>query len=591
MAIKRAARWTVVGLAVLAVLLVALVLGLTRTDAGVERAGQFALEQVRGAINGELSVGRISSGSLLEGLTLHEVAITGPDGRPFVAADSARLAYRIRTILAGSLVFDRLFLYDPEVVIERLPGEEQWNYQKIFADTTAPDTTTGGNLVLIQDATVVDGLATVRMPWEQEGPVAPEDTARLILEEVPGGLVRVWRFEDIDARVPQIVWETPEEEGKLIRIAGLSTQAFVWETPAEIEALEGVVTIQDSLISFDAPRAQLPSSRLALLGQIVLGQDGAENRYDIEVRSDDIALADLQWIYPDLPSDGGGSLTFRMQTQAPGSMLWLARDARIRTEGTSLAGSFGVVTGDTVYFTNVDLEASPLDLDLIQRLVPQELPIEGLLIGTVEVEGPISALRSRGDLRVRTFRDGEAGESSVRWAGTVDFRRPYRIRGIEARLEEVDLEQAAQFAPGLRLRGAASGRVQVSGSPDRGLDLAGELVLKRDSARTTVRGSGRFERGGDRPTLDLRFDAEPLDLARKIDKARGIRGPKLILALAPILAATTDPATFPVGAALAFYAAFLGLSLAPRLLGVLDVALTPGGMAAYGGGGGSSFSG
>ncbi|WP_084327715.1 glucans biosynthesis glucosyltransferase MdoH [Salinarimonas rosea] len=57
----------------------------------------------------------------------------------------------------------------------------------------------------------------------------------------------------------------------------------------------------------------------------------------------------------------------------------------------------------------------------------------------------------------------------------------------------------------------------------------------------------------------------------------------LILALTPLLAATADPARFPVGAALGFYGAFLSLSLAPRALGVLDVALTPGGMAAYGG--------
>jgi len=57
----------------------------------------------------------------------------------------------------------------------------------------------------------------------------------------------------------------------------------------------------------------------------------------------------------------------------------------------------------------------------------------------------------------------------------------------------------------------------------------------------------------------------------------------LILALAPVLAATTDPAAFPAGWALAFYAAFLGLSLTPRALGVLDLALTRGSMAAYGG--------
>ncbi|NIQ56576.1 MAG: hypothetical protein GWN85_24845, partial [Gemmatimonadetes bacterium] len=163
-------RYALIGIAVLAALLVGGILVLTRTDFGVERAGQFALERLRGSINGELTVDRITSGGLLSGVTLHEVSITGPDGRPFIRADSARLAYSLRTLLGGSIVFNRLIVHGPDVTIERLPGWEEWNYERIFpGDTTsqAPDTAAGG-LVLIDDATVHDGRVVVRLPWEPD---------------------------------------------------------------------------------------------------------------------------------------------------------------------------------------------------------------------------------------------------------------------------------------------------------------------------------------------------------------------------------------------------------------------------------------
>ncbi|MEJ2502296.1 MAG: translocation/assembly module TamB domain-containing protein [Gemmatimonadota bacterium] len=431
-----------------------------------------------------------------------------------MTADSARLGYRLRTLLSGSVVFDRLFLYSPDVTIERLPGQEDWNYDRIFSSDSAPaDTSTSRTLILIQDATVADGRVTIRMPWEPEGPVTPEDTARLILEAVPGGLARTYRFEAVSARVPRIVWEAPEQEGKVIDVAGLSARAFIWETPAHVQDVEATVAIHDSLITFDAPVARLPASRMSVVGRIVLGSDGAENAYDIAVDGEDVALADLRWLYPPIPEDGGGRLRFRLQTQASGSMLWLARDARIRTGATELAGSFGVVTGDTLYFTNVDLQASPLDLELIRQLVPAELPIEGLLIGTIEVDGPISALGTRGDMRLRTLaRNEEPVESRLRWDGTVGFAPPYVMRGLTAELDAVELGQVALLVPQLRLRGSATGRVEASGSLHRGVDVAGEVALDGAAGISAVRGSGRFAVGGERSAFDLRLDAEPVGL-------------------------------------------------------------------------------
>ncbi|MFY9654993.1 MAG: glucans biosynthesis glucosyltransferase MdoH, partial [Methylocystis sp.] len=56
-----------------------------------------------------------------------------------------------------------------------------------------------------------------------------------------------------------------------------------------------------------------------------------------------------------------------------------------------------------------------------------------------------------------------------------------------------------------------------------------------------------------------------------------------IIALAALLPALEDASSFPVTSLEALYLTFLGMHLAPKLAGMADVALTPGGLARYGG--------
>jgi membrane glycosyltransferase len=56
-----------------------------------------------------------------------------------------------------------------------------------------------------------------------------------------------------------------------------------------------------------------------------------------------------------------------------------------------------------------------------------------------------------------------------------------------------------------------------------------------------------------------------------------------IIALAALLPAIEDVSTFPTTSLAALYLTFLGMHLAPKLAGLADVALTPGGLARYGG--------
>jgi hypothetical protein len=500
--------WAVAGAAATVLLLVVVVLVLTRTSRGVEVAGQYVVERLRGSVHGELEVVRVRSRGLFRGVTLDGVRITGPDGRLFLQADSARLAYDIRTLLGGDISFNRLTLYRPEIHVERLPGVDRWNFQIIFPDD--PDAAPSDNIVLLEDVTLHDGYVAVRIPWTPREPIEPEDTARLLLEEVPGGIVRTVRFEELSGRLPQILWQAPEAEGRVIHIERLAGLAYIWETPADVRDLRGTLTVRDSIIAFRTPYIRLPESELSALGQLVLGQEF--HRYDIEAEGQQLALRDFQWLYPQLPDDGGGALRLRMQTQERENILWLASDARIRTGGSELAGSFGVVTGDTLYFANVSLRASPLDVELIRRLLPVDVPVDGLLMGTVEVDGPISALRTRGDLRHRGLADGATAESAVRWTGTVRAAAPWGVSGLEAQLRHVDLGHVAALAPGLRVRGVASGKVSVDGSVDAGFDIAGELSLDQSGTRSAIRGGGRFLSANGSSALDVHFDAEPVAL-------------------------------------------------------------------------------
>lgn len=517
---RRVYQYVLVGLLAGLAIGALLVYVLTRTEFGVEQVRRIAIARIQDRIQGELRVERITSGGLLRGATLHGIAVDDPQGRPFLRADSARLTYDWRTLLAGQIVFNRLDLFNPEIVLERLPGDTAWNFERIFPDTTPDDEP--DRLIQIDRVRIYDGTLALRMPWEPDVPIEPEDTARVILRAVPGGTVREFRFEDLNAVAPRVLWETPVEEGRLIQVASLSTRGYIWEDPFDLRDFEGTVTIRDSVVSFDAERFQLPESRGSAIGQIVFGDE--ETRYDIRIQGDQVRLADLQWLYPPLPAEGGGSLVFRIQSLPQGT-LWLVQDARVQAPGTEIAGTFGIVTGDTLYFTQVNLRASPLNLALIESLLPVDLPIEGILVGTVEVEGLVSSLETRGELRL--VQEGRA--SDVRWSGTFDLAASsLAVTDLRADLKDLDLALLSVFGDGARFPGRVSGRVEATGRLDRTLAFSAALEHAIDGETPSVfRAAGSIGGVGRTPTIDVELDAQALildEVARSYPALDGLTG-------------------------------------------------------------------
>ena len=490
---------------------------LTETQFGAERVRSFVVGQIERRIQGAVQIGRLRPGGLFGGATIEDLRIEGPGGEPFIRVDSVRVRYDLGNLLAGRWIFRDVALYGAVVVLQRLPGDTAWNYQYAFADTT-PDGGGPRPFILIEDARVVDGTIIVRTPWEPEPGelVEPEDTARLILEPAPRapgpgtGLVREVRFEDVNAMLPRVLWSSPLEEGRLFQVASLSTRGYLYKQPFLLTGFRGTVTQRDSLVSIDARDLRLPDSRATGVGRFIKGDE--RDLYDLRIDGKEIAFRDLQWLYPDFPDDGGGTAQIRIESLQPQGTLWLFEDARIRAPGTEMAGSFGIVTGDTLYFTQVRLRASPLDLQLLSDVLPGDLPLDGLLVGTVEVEGPISALKTRGDVRLSATAPVQ-NSSTIRWSGTIGLRQPVALRGLHATVTGLDLALLAALGLDPGLSGTISVDVAADGRLDRGIEFAGEFRHGvGDGPASVLRGGGSLALAPGRRTIDASIEAEPLAL-------------------------------------------------------------------------------
>jgi hypothetical protein len=512
-----------IGIGVGAGLLVATlaILLLTRTGWGMERARRFAVSWLDDRIEGELTLGRLTGPGLLGGVVIHDFGIIDPRGRPFLSSDSLELAYDWRTLLAGRIVLNRVVLHQPRVIIEKLPGDTVWNYELVFPPGE-PRPPSARSLIMFNDARILNGAATLRMPFEPEGAIVPGDTARIVLESVPGGLARTMRFEDVTARLSRVIWESPIEKGRLFDIEMLQGRGFIWREPFFVRNARGTLTTRDSIITFDMPDVSLAASNAGILGRVVMraGRDD----FDVRIDGRRLAFGDLHWLYPNLPPEGGGSLALRIRT-LPDGVLWLAEEARLTAPGTRVAGTFGVVTGDSLYFTQVNLRASPLDVRFIEQLLPDGLPVDGLLVGTVEVRGPLSALETTGDVRLT---GGAGAGSRMRWRGVLDVRNGHvAARSMRADVTDFQLALLSAFSPGMDVGGTVTGRIQGTGRHDRLTFSAALEHATTAGTRSTVDGTGSIAGQGGGRRFDLDLTATPVtlqDLALQVPALRSLEG-------------------------------------------------------------------
>jgi hypothetical protein len=397
--------WGVGGVVLGVALLLLLVNVVARTDRGREFVLQRTLDALgKNVRGGKLLIERID-GNLFEGAKVYGLRLQDNQGRAFVVADSAFLDYRVTTLVSPRIHITRATLYDPEIYIFKLPGDSLWNYQAIFADTTARDP----NRPRVERATLVDtlrifnGTARVQTPWEPDTSLSPaarraelaaalSDTSLVLIDQVPGGYIRTMNFTALNGRISRVRFAPGTSSGSRIHVDSLRGVAQIFRKTVQFNQVQAQIALLKGHVELDAPVLRLPGSAFSVSGVLRtdsfpawFDRDDAP-MYDLALRGDSVAFRDLQWLYPRFPAEARGSLSLRIEHR-PGGLMFLARDGDIRAPGTHIVGDFGMILGDTLRFVDVDLKMDPVRVATIEKMLPEGLPVRGLVLGGVEIRG------------------------------------------------------------------------------------------------------------------------------------------------------------------------------------------------------------
>lgn len=524
MVLRRIYRLLVV-LSAIVVLAVLAVWMFTNTDFGRERVRRLALDQLGGSTHGIVKIGAVH-GNLLSGATFVDVSITDSAGRPFLKADSLTARYVLRSFLSKKIYLDGLVLYRPQVVIEKLPGGQDWNYRRLWPQTkpTGPvDTLPGwGAWVRFTNVTVVDGNVVVRSPWSPRTGLsarvrdsvvkdALSDGSRLKIISVPGGYQKVIELAKVDATLPLVRIADPAFKNRFLQVSGLRMLAYPFRPPpAQVQALAGNFEFNDDSLWWKGAAVRLPKSNLK--GDGTYNIDNGDMR--LALAATPAALDDFTWLYPRFPKEGGGNLGLSVVWKGA-TQDYVIREANVRTGGAHVQGDVGVSIADTTYFHDADLRFTGVTTKLIAELDPTlKAPRQGVLSGRAKFNGTLKRL-DIGDADL-TFAAYGRGTNRLQARGIVGFNGPKYVvsaRDLRLRLLPLQIDIVKLLFPTLPVAGTLAGSLTLNGNGATQLLATGLDIVHQDGPnRSHAVGRAAVHTTG-QPTLDLDVVAQPVALA------------------------------------------------------------------------------
>jgi hypothetical protein len=534
-------RLLTIGVALVVLVIAAALTGLlifTNTDYGRERVRRLAQSLIQSsAKHGVVRLGRVS-GNLLEGFKIANVSIRDSAGAPFIVADTVSLNYGLRAVLLKRLELSDVRLVRPLVVLDKAPGDSAvWNYRAIFKSDTPKalrDTTKArfGDWIVFHDVTVLDGRMIIRSPWKPSSKYTgvARDTAisealsgqeRVVVERRGDGYQKIVEFRNFNGQIPYLRLKHPDTKVRRLEIAKLSVTALPFHPPAAVvNNFVGNLEFTSDSIWFSNAHVWMPGSKAAGDGRYVYDTD----EFDLVMRGQPMALADIRWVMPQVPARGEGSLAFRLRWRGD-TATYVARDADIRIDATRAGGDFAIsLLGDSLWFHDTDVRFSLVDTHLIEQLFPAvKVPRHGTLTGHTKLDGPPGLLQVDGDV---AFDDARYGRSRVIATGALGTTgHGVRFRDLDVTLDPVQVGMARAFLPTFPLGGILRGSARVNGETDSRLVVRADVTHNDDGLRSRIAGNAAMRLGG-RRWVDADVRLLPLALAEvgKFAPAAGLRG-------------------------------------------------------------------
>jgi len=428
---------------------------LTQTDTGRAWIMRALVPTLSAAIPGKLYIGRVS-GSLFTDITIDSLDIQEPDGKPFLVSGPIRVTYDPRDLLDRRIVIKSLDVQRPRVTLVDY-GNDDWNWKRAMRRNgpKLPQRPGGfGQYVALDTATLHDGTLVLRAPWAPADSLkgAKRDSALAFnLARLDGEIrrdgdrvVRVYRFLRGHLALGRTRLADPDSIGQRFAVQRFDA-VWMWP-PLWFRNFHGTVRKVDDSLWVDKAQFNLAHSAGHADAKVVWG-GGKPVRYDIRLRGDTVAMEDVAWIDPSLPTSGSGStmLTIKNDPNNLDVMEYALRDMDATSMRSRLRGNmtFGV-NGPVLRITDVAMDLQPANTDLLRQFNGKDFPYnwQGNLSGRIVARGgPVN--RWMMDLATLTYTDDHVpgAVSRATMSGMMDILKPAdaMLKDVTLRIEQLDL--------------------------------------------------------------------------------------------------------------------------------------------------------
>lgn len=503
----------------------------TRTAWGREQLRARAEAFINSKIQGKMHIGRVS-GSLFTEIVVDSFALRESNDSLFIATGRIRLRFDPRDILDRRILIRDLDIEHAHVRLEE-DSTKTWNFRKIFPPgPPSPPRTTSvpgfGDFIVVNATTIRRLSLDLTMPWEPDDSLraAKRDSAITyalqrddkIIRPVGSHyqITRTWTNGVVQLGRSRI--DDRELAGRQFHVLRLDADEF--DPPFEFRELRGQVRLRGDSLWTEIEHFALPGSSGSASGKVWWG-GGIPTRYDLTVVADTVSLADVAWVYPTLPTTGGGRMTLRIRSQDnPELVDYVLSEMDVRTMGSRLRGTMTFATGAPVFIIkDIDVRGEPLDWAFIEEFVGEPLPYpwRGTIDATVRASGG-AINRFRIEEGRFLFRDANVPGATARGVvrGELDMLDPALtvFRAFHVNLDHFDLRTMQFLNPEFpRFSGLVSGTATLD-SVWTDLRFRGADITHRfaEGGPSRFRGNGRVTIGDEFLVYDLAVEAEPLDL-------------------------------------------------------------------------------
>jgi autotransporter translocation and assembly factor TamB len=503
------------------------IVGVTHTGFGQERVRRMVGTMLEGQVKGKVYIGHMSGG-FFNGVTIDSVEIRDDEDSVFVASGPVRVEYDVRDLFDRRILLSHLEAQHP-VVHLRQHENGDWNWRRIFPASVEKQKRNErgfGQYMVVDSSEIHDATFTLTLPWH------PSDTLRGAkldsairfeltrsdheIRRTREGLARTWRWTQAQANLGFARIADPDTVGRLVRIRKMSFTET--DPPFKFRNVSGTMLNLGDSIFMDTDHWDLPKSAGRGHGSVVWGSD-LPIRYYVHVVGDSVALSDVAWVYPTLPTTGGGKMELEIRSQRnPRFLDYIITNMDVRTTGSRLMGQMTFGTGGPVLAVkDVDLEAMPVDFDLLRTLNGKKFPYDwqGKITGHVKASGgPLNHFQVQRSSLIFEDAHVPGAVSELAGEGELDILFPAftAFHGFNVDVASLDLRTLQYLNPLFpKVKGTISGTATLDSSwldvRFRNADL-----LHHDGGQPVshVTGNGRVTWGDKYLIYDLALQGQPL---------------------------------------------------------------------------------